>query len=84
MLRVGDDDIGEVEKPSNYSEMLLVAQTLSKDFPHARVDLYNVNGRILFGELTFYNASGYMNYEPDEFDYAVGKNFNLRRYARHK
>ena len=82
VLRVGDADLGEVEKPNNFSQMLMIAQKLSEDFPHTRVDLYNIDGRILFGELTFYNASGYMNYEPDEFDYDIGNKFKLRKYVR--
>lgn len=82
VLRVGDADLGEVEKPNNFSQMLMIAQKLSEDFPHTRVDLYNIDGRILFGELTFYNASGYMKYEPDEFDYDIGNKFKLRKYVR--
>jgi hypothetical protein len=36
-----------------------------------------VDGQIVFGEITFYNASGYMSYEPDEFDYEIGEKFVL-------
>lgn len=64
-----------VEKPRNYEEMVAVARKLSTDFPHVRVDLYNVNGRIYFGELTFYDGSGYFDYDPDEFDYKMGSFF---------
>ena len=77
VLRVGDADIGEVSEPQNYQDMLMVAEKLAEDFPHVRVDLYNIGGEILFGELTFYNASGYMQYEPDNFDYMVGSKFHL-------
>ena len=52
-----------LEKPINYEQMVLCAEKLSQPFPHARVDLYNVDGKILFGEIspsgklpvTFYN-----------------------------
>ena len=64
-----------VSKPVNYEEMVKVARQLSKDFPHVRVDLYNVGGKIYFGELTFYDGSGYFNYEPDEFDIQLGSYF---------
>ena len=64
-----------IPKPSNYEEMLTIARTLSADFPHVRVDLYNIDGRIVFGELTFYDGSGYFSYEPDNFDYEVGRYF---------
>lgn len=77
VLRIGDENIGEVEKPRNYQQMLHVAELLSADFPHVRVDLYNHNGKISFGELTFYNASGYMEYDPDDFDESVGSLFSI-------
>ena len=75
--------VGEVslelkqEKPDNWDEMMEIARKLSSDFPHVRVDLYNVNGKIIFGELTFYNDSGYMKYDPDEFDFIAGDMFQL-------
>lgn len=65
------------EKPKNYDTMVEIAKILSEDFPHARVDLYNINGKIYFGELTFYDTSGYETFAPDEFDYILGNEFIL-------
>ena len=42
-----------------------------------RGQIYNVNGKIYFGELTFFNASGYMEYDPDSFDYEIGEKFDI-------
>lgn len=67
----------QISKPYKFEEMIKIAEVLSKDFPHVRVDLYNIKGRILFGELTFYNASGYTVFTPDDFDFILGKEFNL-------
>lgn len=64
-----------VSKPNNFKEMIKIAEDLSVDFPHVRVDLYNIRGRIIFGELTFYSASGYVDY--GEFDYKLGEKFNI-------
>lgn len=64
-------------KPKNFELMIEIARTLSKDFPHVRVDMYNINGSILFGELTFYSGSGYMRFNPDDFDLIVGDKFIL-------
>lgn len=64
-------------KPKNFEKMLEIARVLSKDFPHVRVDLYNIDGKIIFGELTFYTAGGYQRYEPDEFDFILGEMFEL-------
>lgn len=65
------------EKPLNYDEMLEAVKVLSAHFPHVRVDLYNINGKIIFGELTFFNASGYTQFTPDSFDYTMGGKFDL-------
>ena len=63
--------------PKNFDKMVEYARVLSKGFPHVRVDLYDISGRIVFGEMTFYNASGYTIFEPDEFDYIMGDKFVL-------
>lgn len=64
------------QEPRNWNRMLEVARILSKDFPYVRVDLYNVDGKIYFGELTFYPWSGYVKFYPDSFDYELGRYFN--------
>ena len=48
---------GNVEKPDKFDEMCKIANTLCKGFRHVRVDLYNVDGKIYFGEMTFTNGS---------------------------
>lgn len=67
----------DVRKPIGYEKMLEVVRKLARGFPHVRVDLYNINGRIVFGELTFYDGSGYISYDPDEFDFKAGALFQL-------
>jgi len=42
-----------INKPANFNEMISLAETLSSDFPFVRVDLYQLNNNIIFGELTF-------------------------------
>ncbi|WP_270750153.1 ATP-grasp fold amidoligase family protein [Fusobacterium hominis] len=83
--REGDPPlVRNIPKPENYEEMINLAENLSKDFPHARIDLYNINKKIIFGEITFYNASGYMKYEPDDFDLYIGNKFNLKEWKENK
>lgn len=67
----------KLEKPKNFEKMVEYARILARDFPHVRVDFYNIDGQIIFGELTFQNASGYTLFEPDEFDYIMGEKFIL-------
>ncbi len=67
----------EIKKPENFDKMVEYARILSSDFPHVRVDFYNIDGKIVFGELTFHNSSGYTNFVPDEFDFIMGEKFKL-------
>lgn len=69
--------IVQPDKPKNYEKMLEISELLSKPFPHVRVDLYNIDGTIIFGELTFFTNSGYIPFDPDSFDYELGKQFVL-------
>lgn len=55
-----------VTKPKNLDEMIMVAKTLSKSFPVVRIDLYNINGRIYFGEMTFTSLGGTMDFYTPE------------------
>lgn len=66
-----------VPKPDNLEEMIRIAKILSEDFPAVRVDLYSVNGKVYFGELTFFPWSGYVQFTPDKFDFEVGEKFIL-------
>ncbi|WP_418834339.1 ATP-grasp fold amidoligase family protein [Parabacteroides johnsonii] len=67
------------QKPKNFEEMLEVAAKLSVGFPQIRVDLYNINGEIYFGELTFFHWSGMVPFEPMEYDYKFGEYIKLPR-----
>lgn len=58
-------------------KMRNIATLLSKKFPHVRVDLFNTNRGICFGEMTFFSASGYFLFEPDEFDFELGLKWML-------
>ncbi len=60
------------KKPENFEQMVEVAAKLSKGFPHVRVDLYNCNGKIYFGEFTFFHFSGIVPFVPEEWDYKLG------------
>lgn len=66
-----------IPKPANLSEMLEVAARLSKAFPQVRVDLYNTNGKIYFGELTFTSYGGLMNHYSEEFQKLAGSLIDL-------
>ena len=67
----------EIKKPAKFEEMKQAAAALSKGIPHVRVDLYNINGEIYFGELTFFHFSGVVPFEPAEWDEKIGDYLKL-------
>ena len=68
----------KIKKPENYKIMLELAEELSKPFNFVRVDLYNINGKIYFGELTHYPVSGTGKFEPQSFDFELGKYWKIK------
>ena len=61
------------EKPVRFDEMKKLAGELSKGFPEVRIDFYEVDGRVYFGEFTFFHFGGFMPFEPEEWDYKFGE-----------
>ena len=59
-------------KPTNFEKMKELAAILSKDIPELRVDFYEVDNKIYFGELTFFDGSGFGKFIPDKFDGVLG------------
>lgn len=68
---------GELEQPMNFGFMCSLAKKLAGDFPFVRVDLYNIGGQILFGEMTFYPTDGRKEYIPDEYNEILGTYIKL-------
>ena len=65
------------KKPEQFEKMVAIVEKLAKGLPHIRVDLYDCNGKIYFGELTFFDGSGFDKIEPLEWDYKIGKLLKL-------
>lgn len=63
----------QLEKPVNYNKMIQLSEKMAKDLPFVRVDFYEVDGRLYFGELTFYPGSGFEKFEPSKYDYKLGE-----------
>lgn len=61
-----------IPKPKNLDKMLEVAEHLAKPFPQVRIDLYNINGKVYFGETTFTSLGGMMNFYTPEFLLEMG------------
>ncbi|MED2036681.1 ATP-grasp fold amidoligase family protein [Bacillus wiedmannii] len=61
-----------VKKPENYDQMVKIAAKLSKGFPFVRVDLYNLDGKIYFGEMTFHPGNCNEKIQPIEYEKIIG------------
>lgn len=67
-------------QPANFAEMLQIVKVLAQDHVHVRVDLYNVDGQIVFGELTFTHGSGWEKFYPnDSYDFLLGDIIRKRK-----
>ena len=66
-----------IEKPKNYELMLELSKKLSKNIPFVRVDWYEINGKLYFGELTFYPGSGMEEFKPVFWDKKIGQLIHL-------
>ncbi|MGD0004259.1 MAG: ATP-grasp fold amidoligase family protein [Anaerolineaceae bacterium] len=66
-----------IPKPAHLGEMLEIAQKLSYGLIFARIDLYDVQGKIIFGEVTIYSGSGFSKFYPDGVDLALGEKLDI-------
>jgi len=67
----------DLKKPETLTEMIKLSEILSKDFIYVRVDWYDVDGSLYFGELTFHHDGGYQKIIPEEWDLKLGQELNL-------
>ena len=61
-----------IDKPKNYDSMIKLAEKLSQNIPFVRVDFYDINGNIYFGELTFFPGDGFEEFYPEKWDEILG------------
>jgi hypothetical protein len=70
-----------VARPANYTELVNLADTLSRGFDFIRVDLYSVSGRAYFGELTCYPSAGCDPLKPKSYDFLWGEKWKVAPYV---
>lgn len=66
-----------IKKPKNFEKMWKLAEKLSKDFDQVRVDFYDIDNKVYFGEMTFTNGSGFEKFNPEKIDLNMGKLWHL-------
>lgn len=67
----------DVERPANLVEMINLSERISCDFNYVRVDLFEVNNKVIFGEITFHHENGMAHFFPSQFDEIYGAKINL-------
>lgn len=67
----------DAPKPRCHDEMIDIAGKLSKNIPFVRIDLYEINGKVYFSEITFSPCAGWLPFDPQEWDYKLGKYIKL-------
>ena len=70
-----DHDMANVlpQRPENFELMKKLAAKLSEGTPQLRVDFYEVDGKVYFGEMTFFHCSGMAPFHPDKWDRIFGE-----------
>ena len=74
----------KIEKPEKLSEMLTLAEKLSENIPFLRVDFYIIENKIYFSELTFFPASGFEKFVPEQWDMILGSYLQLPALTKNK
>lgn len=67
------------EKPENFELMKELASKLGKNMPQARIDFYEVNGKVYFGEITLFHHSGFTKFDPEDWDTIFGSWIDLSK-----
>ena len=70
-----------VKRPSQLDDMIRVCRELAMSIPFVKIDLYEVNGNVYFGEITFYPASGFGFFSPKVWNIKLGDLIDLRNYC---
>ena len=70
--------------PQNFELMKKFAAILSKDIPHVRIDFYEINGKLYFGEITFFTCSGMIPFENEEWDNTLGEYIDISKFVGEK
>lgn len=65
------------QKPKNFDKMINLAEQLAKGMPHVRIDFYEVNGSVYFGEITLYHHCGFVPFQPNKWDTVLGEMIHL-------
>jgi hypothetical protein len=66
----------DIKKPNNYKKMINIAEKISNSIEFSRIDLYEVNNKIYFGEITLVPEGGEREFKPTKYEYIIGNYWN--------
>ena len=72
----------EQKKPQTFEKMKEFSKKLAKDMPFVRIDFYEIKGKLYFGEITFFPASGLEKFKPEEWDYILGDMIDITKIKK--
>lgn len=73
-----------IKKPKGFDEMIKLSKILSQNIIHVRVDFYDINGKIYFGELTFFHFCGIKKFQPSYYDKLFGNWLHLTKESNNQ
>ncbi len=73
-----------IARPDNFDEMVALAEKLAAPFPFVRVDLYQIDGKIMFNEMTFTPAKGTLILDEDQVDFQMGAWLDISKYLNQR
>lgn len=73
-----------IAEPKSLKKMIEIAEKLSEGIPFVRIDLYNIDGKIYFGEYTFYPGAGFEEFDPPEWDKKLGDLIDLSKVEKNE
>lgn len=74
-----NDNVKSLPRPASFTKMVKSAEILSRGFPQVRIDFYDIDGKLYFGEMTFTSQGGYMNYLSHKELLRMGQLINLQK-----
>lgn len=72
-----DLNSANIEKPKTFKKMLEIGDVIAKNWAYVRVDFYECDGKLYYGEITLHHGSGYDTFEPEEYDLFYGNKLKL-------
>lgn len=72
-----EGNLDGIERPKNFQKMKEFGEIIAKDFKYVRVDYYDVDGKLYFGEITLHHGSGLLHFSPDKYDLIYGQKLKL-------